>query len=242
MVVGVFVFALVGRPHWYWLVASRILLLPVIAGIAYELIRFAGKHPRSRVLRIVLAPGLWLQRLTTREPTLDQIEVSIRALQDVLRREESRDGAVSGRGHGVARRRKEGATCRGSFAGRRDLGGKRCPWRGDDHRGQLRRVHAAVHAGLPDRRARGQDQPGGAARGRTRGLLRHVARKRAGARGHAARAPRRPLHDHDGRGRRSRPPDRPLGDRGAWRRPGRGSGRIRQGRRATQTRAARSRR
>jgi uncharacterized protein YqhQ len=94
MVIGVFVFALVGRPHWYWLVASRILLLPVIAGIAYEVIRFAGKHPGNRALRILLAPGLWLQRLTTREPTLDQIEVSIRALQDVLRREESRTEPV----------------------------------------------------------------------------------------------------------------------------------------------------
>ena len=94
MVVGVFVFALVGRPHWYWLVASRILLLPVIAGIAYELIRFAGKHPRSRSLRILLAPGLWLQRLTTRQPTLDQIEVSIRALQEVLEREGSRSEPV----------------------------------------------------------------------------------------------------------------------------------------------------
>ena len=85
MVVGVFVFALVGRPAWYWLVVSRIALLPVIAGIAYELIRFAGKHTQSRVLMTLLAPGLWLQRLTTREPTLDQIEVSIRALQEVLR-------------------------------------------------------------------------------------------------------------------------------------------------------------
>ena len=88
MVIGVFVFALVGRPNWYWLVASRILLLPVIAGLAYELIRFAGKHPRSRTLRILLAPGLWLQRLTTRQPSLDQIEVSIRALHEVLDHEE----------------------------------------------------------------------------------------------------------------------------------------------------------
>jgi uncharacterized protein YqhQ len=90
MVIGVFVFALVGRPHWYWLVASRILLLPLIAGLAYELIRFAGKHPRSTALRTLLAPGLWLQRLTTRQPTLDQIEVSIRALKDVLEREGGR--------------------------------------------------------------------------------------------------------------------------------------------------------
>ena len=87
MVIGIFVFAFVGQPAWYWLILSRILLLPVIAGIAYELIRFAGKHQDHPVLMTVLAPGLWLQRLTTREPTLDQIEVSIRALQEVLRRE-----------------------------------------------------------------------------------------------------------------------------------------------------------
>src|SRR5919198_118388 len=84
MVIAIFVFAFFGRPAWYWLIATRILLLPVIAGIAYELIRFAGKHTRNRVLMTLLAPGLWLQRLTTREPTLDQIEVSIRALREVL--------------------------------------------------------------------------------------------------------------------------------------------------------------
>jgi uncharacterized protein YqhQ len=84
MVIAIFVFAFFGRPVWYWLIASRILLLPVIAGIAYELIRFAGKHTDNRVLMTLLAPGLWLQRLTTREPTLDQLEVSIRALREVL--------------------------------------------------------------------------------------------------------------------------------------------------------------
>jgi uncharacterized protein YqhQ len=87
MVLGIFVFALVGRPVWYWLIVSRILLLPVIAGLAYELIRYAGKHQDNRVLMTLLAPGLWLQRLTTREPTLDQVEVSIRAIQEVRRRE-----------------------------------------------------------------------------------------------------------------------------------------------------------
>ena len=85
MVIAIFVFAFFGRPVWYWLIATRILLLPLIAGLAYELIRFAGKHTGNRVLMTLLAPGLWLQRLTTREPTLDQIEVSIRALQEVLR-------------------------------------------------------------------------------------------------------------------------------------------------------------
>jgi uncharacterized protein YqhQ len=84
MVVSVFVYALLGRPVWYWLIVSRIVLLPVIAGIAYELIRFAGNHSSNRVLMTLLSPGLWLQRLTTREPSLDQLEVSIRALREVL--------------------------------------------------------------------------------------------------------------------------------------------------------------
>ena len=84
MVIAIFVFAFFGQPVWYWLIASRILLLPLIAGLAYELIRFAGKHSDNRVLMTLLAPGLWLQRLTTRQPSLDQIEVSIRALKEVL--------------------------------------------------------------------------------------------------------------------------------------------------------------
>jgi uncharacterized protein YqhQ len=88
MVIAIFVFAFFGRPVWYWLILTRILLLPVIAGIAYEVIRFAGKHQDNGVLMTMLAPGLWLQRLTTRQPTLDQIEVSIRALREVLDSEE----------------------------------------------------------------------------------------------------------------------------------------------------------
>jgi uncharacterized protein YqhQ len=89
MVIGIFVFAFVGRPVWYWLIISRILLLPVIAGLAYELIRYAGKHQDNRVLMAALAPGLWLQRLTTRQPDLEQIAVSIRALEEVIRVEQS---------------------------------------------------------------------------------------------------------------------------------------------------------
>lgn len=101
MVVAIFVFAFFGRPAWYWLIITRILLLPVIAGIAYEIIRFAGKHPRNPVLRAALFPGLMLQRLTTREPTLDQVEVSIHALKEVLRiegREEPGEPALAGAG------------------------------------------------------------------------------------------------------------------------------------------------
>ncbi|HWF31051.1 MAG TPA: DUF1385 domain-containing protein [Solirubrobacteraceae bacterium] len=91
MVIAVFVFAFFGRPAWYWLIVERIALLPFIAGLAYELIRFAGKH-QNRVVMTILAPGLWLQRLTTREPSLEQLEVSIRALREVLQLENAGTG------------------------------------------------------------------------------------------------------------------------------------------------------
>jgi uncharacterized protein YqhQ len=86
-----------GRLDWYWLIVSRIVMLFPIAGLAYELIRFAGKHRSNWILKVLLAPGLWLQRLTTRQPTLDQLEVSIRALEEVLERE----GVAGDRGQRV---------------------------------------------------------------------------------------------------------------------------------------------
>ncbi|HUK45004.1 MAG TPA: DUF1385 domain-containing protein [Gaiellaceae bacterium] len=87
VVLSAFVYAPFGRLPIQWIVVSRIVALPLIAGIAYELIRFAGKHSHNRVVMTLLAPGLWLQRLTTREPTLDQLEVSIHALREVLSQE-----------------------------------------------------------------------------------------------------------------------------------------------------------
>ena len=89
MVIAIFVFAFVGQPVWYWLILSRIAFLPLIAGLAYEVIRFAGKHSDNRFLMAMLAPGMWLQRLTTRQPDDEQVEVSIRALQRVLEREQA---------------------------------------------------------------------------------------------------------------------------------------------------------
>jgi len=89
MVIAIFVFAFVGRPEWQWLILSRIALLPLIAGLAYEVIRYAAKNQDKRFLTTLLAPGMWLQRLTTREPTDDQVEVSIRALTRVLEREQA---------------------------------------------------------------------------------------------------------------------------------------------------------
>src|SRR5262249_54758380 len=65
MVIAIFVYAFFGRPAWYWVIVTRIVFLLPIAGLAYELIRFAGKH-QNRFVMTILAPGLWLQRLTTR--------------------------------------------------------------------------------------------------------------------------------------------------------------------------------
>lgn len=84
MIVAIFVFAPLGLPAWYWLVATRILGVPVIAGISFELIKFAGRNRSRGWVRAVMWPGLKLQLLTTREPDLDQLAVAIAALEAVL--------------------------------------------------------------------------------------------------------------------------------------------------------------
>lgn len=84
MVVSIFVFAAVGRPDWYWLVLSRIVLVPLIAGISYEVIKVAGRHENNALVRVAMAPGLALQWLTTRQPDEAQIEVAIAALERIV--------------------------------------------------------------------------------------------------------------------------------------------------------------
>jgi uncharacterized protein YqhQ len=88
MVIAILVFSVLGEVAGHldlqWLVLSRIVALPLIAGLAYEVIKLAARYERFVLVRAVLAPGLWLQRLTTREPTLDQVAVSIAALERVL--------------------------------------------------------------------------------------------------------------------------------------------------------------
>jgi uncharacterized protein YqhQ len=84
MIVAIFVFAPIGLPAWYWLVATRILGVPVIAGISFELIKFAGKNRSRGWVRAIMWPGLKLQLLTTREPDLDQLAVAIASLEAVL--------------------------------------------------------------------------------------------------------------------------------------------------------------
>jgi uncharacterized protein YqhQ len=84
MVVSIFVFGAVGLPAWYLLVASRILGVPIIAGISFEIIKFAGRNRNRRWVKAVMWPGLKLQLLTTQEPSLDQLAVAIAALDAVL--------------------------------------------------------------------------------------------------------------------------------------------------------------
>jgi uncharacterized protein YqhQ len=88
MVVTIVVYSFVGRPDLPWLIASRILLIPLVAGLAYEVIRFAARHMDKAWVRFVMRPGLGLQRLTTREPTLEQLEVAITSLRAVMTAEQ----------------------------------------------------------------------------------------------------------------------------------------------------------
>ena len=83
-VISIIIFAMLGRPDLQWAIMSRVLLIPIIASISYEFIRFNGAHPRSPLTPILSAPGLWLQKLTTRRPDDDQIEVAIHAMQVAL--------------------------------------------------------------------------------------------------------------------------------------------------------------
>lgn len=80
MLVSIIMFAFLGWPDLWLRIVSRIVLMPLVAGIAYEIIRFAGRSDSKWVAYAIL-PGLWLQKLTTREPSDDQIEVAIRSLE-----------------------------------------------------------------------------------------------------------------------------------------------------------------
>lgn len=90
LVISIFVFALTGRPPWYIRLPLHLSLLPLIASATYEIIRLAGRFRNQTMTRILLAPGMWSQYLTTREPTDDQIEVAVASLQRVMDLEEGR--------------------------------------------------------------------------------------------------------------------------------------------------------
>lgn len=87
MVISIFVFVLLGTPSLWIRIISRIILIPVIAGLAYEFLKFSATHMDNPIMKMLIAPGLWLQNLTTREPELDMLEVSAAALTQLLQEE-----------------------------------------------------------------------------------------------------------------------------------------------------------
>ena len=84
MVLAVVAFTFVGRDPFWWLLASRIVLIPVIAAVSYEIIRFSGFHTNNIIVKLIIAPSLALQMLTTRQPDDDQIEIAIAAMNQAL--------------------------------------------------------------------------------------------------------------------------------------------------------------
>ena len=87
MILTIFVFSLFGNPPILWRILSRVVAIPVIAGLAYELLRLGARFHHTLVMRALMAPGLWLQKITTKPPTVDQIEVAVASFNEVLRRE-----------------------------------------------------------------------------------------------------------------------------------------------------------
>lgn len=94
LVVAILVFSLVGNPPLLIKIGSRLLLLPVVAGISYEILRFSGRHVDKVWLRPFLKPGLWLQKITTRKPSDQQIEVALAALKSVVESESRQEAEV----------------------------------------------------------------------------------------------------------------------------------------------------
>jgi uncharacterized protein YqhQ len=84
MVLSIFVFAAVRTGAWHWLILSRIVGIPIIAGLSYEVIRWAGRNKDKGYVQTIMKPGLWLQHLTTRKPEMEHLEVACVALNRVL--------------------------------------------------------------------------------------------------------------------------------------------------------------
>ena len=94
MVITIFVFTLFGTPGFWWRIGSRLLAIPVIAGVAYEALRLGARYQSSLVMRGLMAPGLWLQKITTQRPDRGQIQVAIASFDEVLRREAEAAGTT----------------------------------------------------------------------------------------------------------------------------------------------------
>jgi uncharacterized protein YqhQ len=97
MIVAIFVFAPIGLPAWYVLLATRIIGVPLVAGLSFELIKFAGRNRGKAWVQLIIWPGMQLQKLTTREPDDEQVEVAIAALEAVLAIEDPRAASAEDR-------------------------------------------------------------------------------------------------------------------------------------------------
>jgi uncharacterized protein YqhQ len=94
MVITIFVFTLFGTPGFWWRIGSRVVAIPLIAGVAYEALRLGARFQSSLLMRSLMAPGLWLQKITTQKPDPEQIEVAIASFDEVLRREAEAAGTT----------------------------------------------------------------------------------------------------------------------------------------------------
>ncbi|HEY3263825.1 MAG TPA: DUF1385 domain-containing protein [Actinomycetota bacterium] len=91
MILTILIFALFGNPGIWWRIGSRLVAIPLIAGAAYELLRLGARFEDSPAMRAVMAPGLWLQKITTQPPDRSQIEVAIASFREMLRAEQGRE-------------------------------------------------------------------------------------------------------------------------------------------------------
>lgn len=91
LILKILIFSFVQTPELWLRITSRILLLPVIAGIAYELIKFSGRNSHNRFVSYLVKPGLWLQKLTTREPDDKQLEVAVTAIKAAMKDDKSKE-------------------------------------------------------------------------------------------------------------------------------------------------------
>ena len=96
MIITVFVFSLFGTPGLVWRLLSRVIAIPIIAGLAYEALRLGARHPDSLFMRALMRPGIWLQKITTQEPDTGQIEIAVASFDEVLRREAEAGAETSG--------------------------------------------------------------------------------------------------------------------------------------------------
>jgi uncharacterized protein YqhQ len=97
MVVAIFVFGAIGLREWYLLIATRLLCIPLIVGLSFEVIKFAGRNRHRGWVQAIIWPGMQLQKLTTREPDREQLAVAIAALEAVLEREDPRAATAADR-------------------------------------------------------------------------------------------------------------------------------------------------